>query len=505
MSDYGTVYIVGAGPGDPGLITVKGMEILEKVDVVLYDKLANPELLMKCAVDAEMIFVGKAAGHHYVAQEDTIQMLIDKAKSGKNVARLKGGDPYIFGRGSEEALALIEEGIRYEIVPGITAAVGATAYAGIPLTHRNMVTQCMFITAHEKPGKEESQVDWQQLAQLKNTTLVIYMGVSMIPMIVPIMIEFGADPNTPAALIENGTLPFQREVVTSLAEIPEALMTGNFKPPLIFVISPNALLSESLKPNYNKALSGKRVVATRAKDQAYSLYDALSNEGAEVVPFRVIRTELSTPGKSMFDIFSDNDYDWMLFSSENGVRYFFELLRLQNGDARIIGKTKIAVIGSGTERSLKKFGLRADFVPSKYTSASLLEELAISYGFSATKVLRIKGDFKKDMLTDGMRDMGINTDTLEVYKLLRDKPEDNIIEELKSSGADAYMFTSVSTVNNFFEILGDREARRMLTESLTIAIGPVTGAALREKEVQDVVESPVHTIDGMIKILKGSV
>ncbi len=502
MEKFGKVYLAGAGPGDLGLITINAVQALQTSDVILYDKLANPELLSFCRKDAELIYVGKQAGKHHLSQDKIIDLLIKKAKGGKNIIRLKGGDPLVFGRGSEEALALRNQGIEFEFIPGITAGAAASAYAGIPMTHRNLVTQSVFITAHETPSKKDNQVEWEHFAKMKHTNLIIYMGATMIPKIVDTLIQNGMDSNQPAAIIENGTMNNQRTLTAELSKIPQKVVEQNFKAPLIFFIGPSVSLRNDLKWFENKPFFNKRIVSTRAEDQAHTLFQKLYDNGAIVIPFKVIKTGFSNPQVNIKELFNKTNFDWIIFSSENGVRHFFELLKLQNFDARILGKTKIAVIGSGTEKRLNSFNLNADFVPQKYTSDALAKELSEIESLQGKNILRIKGDFKKDLLTIDLRKANANVQTLEVYNLMIDKPNDEIIDDLIENGADAFLFTSTSTVKHFFEIIDESKALELLNSSRTIAIGPITASALKEKNVKTIIESETHTIDGIIETLK---
>jgi len=502
MKTFGKVFLTGAGPGDFGLITMNAIKALQTCDVILYDKLANPELLSFCRKDAELIYVGKQAGKHHLSQDKIIDLLIKKAKEGKDTIRLKGGDPLVFGRGSEEALALRKEGIEFEFIPGITAGAAASAYAGIPMTHRNLVTQSVFITAHETPGKKNNQVEWEHFAKMKHTNLIIYMGATMIPKIVDILIQNGMDSNQSAAIIENGTMNNQRTLTAGLSEIPQKVVEQNFKAPLIFFIGPSVSLRKGLKWFENKPFFNKRIVSTRAEDQSQTLFQKLYENGAIVIPFKVIKTIFSNPKLNIKKLFNKTHFDWIVFSSENGVRHFFALLKLQNLDARILGNTKIAAIGSGTEKKLNSFNLIADFIPQKYTSDALAKELSESESLQGQNILRIKGDFKKDLLTDDLRKAGANVQTLEVYKLMIDKPDDEIIDDLIENGADAFIFTSTSTVKHFFEIIDKYKALEMLNSSKTIAIGPITATALREKNIKTIIEAETHTIDGIIETLK---
>jgi len=501
MNNTGKVIIAGAGPGDVGLITIKALEYIRICDVILYDKLANPELLNECKESCEKIFVGKEAGLHHVTQDNTIAYLIEKAKSGKLVLRLKGGDPLIFGRGSEEAMALKENHIEFEIIPGVTAGMAAATYAGIPLTHRSLVTQTVFVTAHESPDKPDSQVDWQKLAQMKNTVLVIYMGASMLPKIADTLIGFGMDGNTLLALIENGTLNYQRTFISSLANVKDDIIKYSIKPPVITLIGPTIGLREKLKWFENKPLFGKRIVATRAEDQANSLYSKLGNEGAVTIPFKVIKTKLSDNIPDLNKLFS-RKFDWLIFSSENGVRYFFKAMEFQGLDSRLLKNTKVAVIGSGTAQKLKSYFINPDFVPQTFTSKAFVKEFPKFTNIEGKSILRVKGDFDNDILVKGLLETGADVTSLVVYNLLTDKPNDDVISELKDKGADGILFTSSSTVNNFFDIFGQSDAKKILNDSKVFAIGPVTEESLKKKGINDIFVAETHTIEGLLDKLK---
>ncbi len=497
----GKVFLIGAGPGDTGLITVRGLEILKRAETVLYDNLANSRLLDYCREDAEFIFVGKEAGKHYVPQEEIIDILIEKAKEGKNVARLKGGDPLIFGRGSEEAQKLNKEGIAFEIIPGVTAAAGATAYAGVPLTHRNMVTQCMFVTAHEAAGKKERQVNWQEIAVIKNITIVVYMGAKMLPHLVQKLIKYGMDPDTPAALIESGTLPCQKTGKGLLKNIHEVQKEGNFKPPLLTVIGPTAHFIDELNWYERKPFFGKRIVVTRAFDQAGSLIEMIKDAGGMPIHFPVIRTSVKDPGVSFRELFDKNNYDWAAFTSKNGVRWFFKLLEKENLDARIFGKTKIAAIGPGTADKLSQYGIKADFIPEQYTSSVFVEDMAAKEDIKGKKVLRLKGYFESDPFTDGLRKKGADVDAVEVYQLSSEQPREAQFQDITDHGADAVLFTSSSTVRNFMNIYGESRAKELFSKAYAVAIGPVTAKTLRKYEVEKMKMADIFNLEGLMDAL----
>lgn len=496
----GKVYIVGAGPGDEGLLTIKAKEMLSIADVVLYDNLLNPRILRYCKEDAEKIYVGKQAGKHSFPQEAINQKLVDYSKEGKVVVRLKGGDPLIFGRGSEEALFLTEAGIDYEIIPGITSASGASAYSGIPLTHRNIVTQCIFVTAHEAPNKENSQVQWDLLAKLKNTTIVIYMGARLINKIAEILIENGMSEDTPIAIIHNGTLPEQTTIISNLEKV-RSFSADDVKPPVISIIGDTVSLHNKLCWFERKKLFSKRIVITRAEDQADKLYKLLNDEGAWVLLLSSIKAEFSSPKVQLSETLK-NKYDWIIFSSANGVRYFFKELFDEGLDSRALFGSKIAVIGSATAEHLGYYGITADFVPSQFTSKSLIEELLAKLDLSNERILRVKGDFENDFIVDYLVKAGACVDACEVYKIKQGEPNIEIINDIIQNGADAFIFTSSSTVVNFFNIMGE-SALNLLKNATVISIGPITTNKLLEYGITKVYTAAEQSIKGIFEIILG--
>jgi len=327
------------------------------------------------------------------------------------------------------------------------------------------------------------------------------MGVAVLPLIVKTLIDYGMDKDTTCAVVENATLPNQRTIVSKLCNMPKEIIENNVKPPVIIFIGPTVTFYEKLKWFEDKPLFGKRIVTTRAKDQTASISKKLSDLGAFVIPYNVIKTQFSESVTNIRNLLINNNFDWIIFSSENGVRYFFRELEAQGSDSRILSGVKIGVIGTGTAAKLKTYFLLPDFIPSKFTSRSLVEELPLQYDLKDKNVLRIKGNFKNDILTDSLRKIGVNVNTLEVYKLSGVKPDDNIIMDLINNGADAFMFTSISTVNNFFDTIGSENAPKLLADSNVVAIGPVTASALKEKKVENIIESEIQTIDGMLATL----
>lgn len=494
----GKVYLVGAGPGDPKLLTIKGLEAIQSANIILHDRLASDELLAHAPKDCEFIFVGKKSAHHYVTQQNTIKLLIEHAKEGKTVVRLKGGDPLIFGRGSEEAIALAEENIDFEIIPGITAASGATTYAGIPLTHRNLATQCLFVTGHESQDKSEMQVDWSKLAKLDNTTIVIYMGASRISKISDELIKNGMPSNTPAALIENGTLPSQRSFAATISELPDAMKKLDFSPPLLIVISPTVEISMQIANKERKPLANKNICVTRAIDQSAEISRLINDSGGQVIHLPLIKT-ISKSHKNLNEILA-NSYDWIFFTSENGVRYFFEQLFENNKDSRAFSNSKVAAIGSKTAQKLMEYGIIADFVPDSYSSKDLIEEISREYNLTDASVLRIKGYFDKDPLTDGLENKGSNVQTYEAYELMANKPDKYSVNRIANQEADVILFMSPSTVDSFVEVFGT-QSKEILSKSIAASIGPVTEKALRKHGFENIITAENYTAEGLIDII----
>lgn len=499
----GLVYLVGAGPGDPGLITVRGRDLLQRADAVVFDRLVHPSLLEEVPAAAELHFVGKSAGHHSLPQEEINSLLVRLAKEGKLVVRLKGGDPFVFGRGGEEALALREARLDFEVVPGVTSGIAAAAYAGIPVTHRGVATQCLFVTAHETPDKPAGQIDWNGIAALDNTTLVGYMGVGTFPRVVKKLLEGGKDRATPAALIESGTTSSQRTVTATLGEIVDKGKEAGIKPPALFVLGQTVSLAGDLAWFGRGRLFGKRFVVTRARDQASALRQPLLTLGADVIHLPVIKTEPLDAGETLRRVLGgDAEWDWILFTSENGVRYFVDCLRQERLDARKLGGARIAAVGSGTATRLRLCGLEPDFVPDSFTTASLADGLHATFGLGGKRVLRVGPELDPDPLLNQLVALGAETGELRVYRITRGTPIPEVVADLRDKGAHGCLFTSGSTVRGFFDLLGNDGAREILDRSVPFAIGPITAQALRDAGVTDPVEAEEHSIPGLLRTVR---
>ncbi len=493
----GKVFLVGAGPGDPGLITVKAAECLRRADAVVYDFLANPQLLSQVSDKAEMIYVGKSGADHTMPQEQINQLIVDLASSGKTVVRLKGGDPFIFGRGGEEAEELIAAGLPFEVVPGITSAIAVPAYAGIPLTHRSHTSTVGFITGHEDPTKNESSIAWDKLATGLGT-LVFLMGVKNLPNITARLIAAGRSQDTPAALIRWGTTSRQATLVGTLADIAGKARATGFKPPAIFVVGEVVSLRETMNWFETRPLFGRRVLVTRTREQASGLSAGLAALGASVIECPTIR--ITAPADwSAVDEALDNltGFDWLVLTSPNGVDWLFRRLREKGRDARALAPVKLAAIGPATARKLEDFGLNADLLPEEFVAESLVAALKAK-GMEGKRILLARAAEARAVLPEDLAAAGAEVREVALYQTL---PPDNLppeaLEALDQDGVDLVTFTSSSTVTNMAALLGERlEAFKSAVPAA--CIGPITAATAREAGFNVVVEGAEYTIEGLL-------
>jgi len=507
----GRVYLIGAGPGDPGLITVKGREALGEASVVVYDYLANRGLLEYARPDAELIYVGKKGGGpggalHEMEQDEINALLAEKALAGHVVARLKGGDPFVFGRGGEEALLLAERGVEFEVVPGITAAIAAAAYAGIPVTHRGVSASLMILTGHEDPTKSEgpagSHVDWSKVATGAGT-LAVYMGVRNLPHLVESIIAGGRPSITPVAVISWGTCPRQRVVTGTLADIAERVRTAGIQPPAITIIGEVVSLRNRLAWFEKLPLLGKRIVVTRSREQAGSLARELNRLGAEVIEFPTIRIEpLGGDRLRELDcaIGSVARYRWVIFTSVNAVDAFLDRMHALGKDARSLASCSICAIGPATAGALREKCLIADLVPEKFVAEAIVDAFAKAGGIAGARILLPRALVARDILPDSLRELGAEVDVVPVYETVPkiDHPQD--VRELIARGEfDVVTFTSSSTVRNFAEIVGTERAREICGRALCASIGPITSQTARELGIPIAIEAAEYTIDGLVK------
>ena len=498
----GRVFLIGAGPGDPELITVKGRELLQECDSVVFDNLVPRELVISLKSTTRTIYVGKKADDHALPQDEINQLLVDLARKGDTVGRLKGSDPLIFGRGGEEAKFLKDHDIPFEIVPAVTAAIGASAYAGIPCTDRERASFVTFATGHPAKDKDGSGVPWPKIAQLENGTLVIYMGVGEVAHIVDELIVSGMDPDRPAAIIERATLPTQRRLVGTLQQLPEMVTRDNVRPPALFVIGEVVDLHEGIDWFGSGPLSGKRVMVLRPVDQAQAVYQQLRRLGAEVQPYPTIATRLhyDAEGWRVFASVSGDDR-WLVVTSENGVRYFVEQLTEVVGDLRRLAPYKIAAIGFGTARALARYNLKADFVPGTATVAGLARELVANYDLSKAQVVRVQGNLSDDTIPSALTAAGAKVSTLTVYHTFHPTWPDGFKEELLAHRPDVIMFSSGSTARGLFELLSAEEVKAVASDAVLASIGPSTTKVIEDLGLKVGVTATTHSLPGLIEAL----
>lgn len=502
MAKQGMVYLVGAGPGDPGLITVKGLECIKKADVLVFDRLAAKRLLSFAPQGCEMIYVGKLPDRHTLRQEEINRLLVEKALQGKTVTRLKGGDPYIFGRGGEEAELLAQNGVPFEVVPGITSAVAVPAYAGIPVTHRDFTSSFAVITGHEDPTKDESSIAWEKIATGIGT-LVFLMGVGNLPLIVEKLVQNGRAADTPVALIRWGTRPEQQTLTGTLADIVEKARQAGFTSPAIIIVGEVVRLRDTLSWFEKKPLFGRRVVVTRSREQASDLSRRIEELGGEAWEFPAI--EIAEPedfGPMDEAIGRLNSYHWLVFTSVNGVHAFFARLRHQGRDIRDLKGAKICAIGPKTRESLEQMCLRVEYVPAEYRAEAVLEGLKGKLR-PGERVLLPRADIAREILPKTLWQMGAEVDNVVAYRTVRGGGDAALLKELLAEGMVHYVtFTSSSTVKNFVELLGADDLPGLLAGVKLVSIGPITSQAARDLGLNIDMEAKEYTIDGLVEALK---
>jgi uroporphyrinogen III methyltransferase/synthase len=492
------VYLIGAGPGDPELLTLKGMRCLQEAECVVYDSLVNTDLLQHALPGAEWICVGKRGGTHTISQDDINALLIEKAQAGKVVARLKGGDPFIFGRGGEEAEALAHEDIPFEIVPGVTSGYAAPAYAGIPVTHRDFSPSVAFITGHEDPSKEESLIAWDKIATGIGT-LVFFMGVANLPAIVRNLIRHGRSPKTPIALVQWGTFQHQEVVSGTLATIVEQVKATGLSAPAITVVGDVVSLREKLRWFDNRPLSGKRILITRPSHQAEEFRRKLTTMGAEVIAFPTI--EIRDP--SSWDTLDSairniESYQWLVFTSVNGVEKFFSRYRQLARDVRDLKGIRIAAIGSATEKSLGGRGLNVDILPDEFKAEGLLESLKGKV-LKGSRILIPRAKVARDTLPIELQKQGAQVDVVEAYETTPPRQGRERLEAiLEERPLDMIVFTSSSTVTNLVEMAKPGALRDTLRQTVVAAIGPITKQTAEGCGLEVQVQPSQYTIPALV-------
>jgi len=497
----GKVYLIGAGPGDPGLITVKGATCLKQAGVVVYDYLVNPQLLREAAGEAERVYVGKKGGAHSRSQKEINALIVGKAREGKIVARLKGGDPFIFGRGGEEAEALAEAGIPFEVVPGVTSAIAVPAYAGIPLTHRGFTSTVAFITGHEDPTKGAAKASWDKMAAAAGT-LVFLMGRENLPLITSVLLQNGRDPTTPVALIRWGTLTEQETLVGELSSIAEMARAKQMKPPLIIVVGEVVELREKLNWFETLPLFGKKILVTRAREQASGLSERLRELGAIPIEFPTIEIR---PPESWIDVdhcaSRIQEYDWIIFTSPNGVRFFLERIIAIGRDIRDLKGPQVCAIGPKTKEALESLKIKVDWVPPEYRAEAIFEGLRRG-NLKGKKILIPRADVARDILPLELKKAGAEVNVVEVYRTVSPQNDrEEILELLRSRAISVITFTSSSTVSNFVEMIGKSEARELTSGTVVACIGPVTAEKARSLGIETSLVPQEYTIPALVQTL----
>lgn len=501
MVQVGMVSLVGAGPGDPELITLRGMRLLSQADVVVYDRLASDSLLSHVPREAEMIYVGKESSRHTLRQSDINALLVARAREGKKVVRLKGGDPFVFGRGGEEAEELVAAGIPFEVVPGISSAIAAPAYAGIPITHRGRATSFAVVTGHEDPSKPASGIQWDKLATGVDT-LVFLMGLENLPQIVRKLIDHGRSLETPAALVRCGTRPSQETLTGTLGDIVEKARAHGLKSPVVTVIGEVVSLREKLRWFDNRPLFGKRILVTRAGEQASVLSRRLADAGAQPVELPVIRIEPPVSWETVDDAVAGLErYNWTVFTSANGVRAFFERLNVLGKDARAFGHCRLAAIGPATASALIERGVQADLVPESYVAEALAAKL-LEQEVSGSRVLVPRAAEARNILRTLLEGEGAVVDEVTVYRTVSNPDAAGPLRELlERNSLDVVTFASSSSVRNLMEALGD-DGVGLLSRMAVACIGPITAQTAVDHGLRVSVVAKEYTIPGLVRALE---
>ena len=500
MSKNGRVYLVGAGPGDPGLLTVKASDLIQKCDVIIYDRLVGSKIIREVPATTEMIYVGKESNRHALPQDDINLLLVEKAKEGKMVVRLKGGDPFLFGRGGEEAEFLKGNGIEFEVVPGVSSAIAAPAYAGIPVTHRDYTSTLNIITGHERPGKLKSSVPWKQVAA-GTGTLLFLMGIENLPSIVEKLMENGRRPDTPVALVRWGTLPGQEVLVGTLEDIAEKAKISGFLPPAVIVVGEVVKLRAKLNWFDTKPLFGKTIVVTRARAQASEMVAVLEDLGARVLEFPTISIK-PLPVTRLADVIAGiNKYAWLTFTSVNGVKEFLTQVYDLGYDIRDLKGPKICAIGPATAAEVKCRGMRVSAVPSEYR-AEAVAEILLREALVGEWILLPRARGARKILPELLRSRGIGVDELEIYEAVPASSISGSDRQLLEKGmVDLITFTSSSTVKNLNSMLKKETVAKLSSQAQVACIGPITAQTAREAGFKVDVVAEEFTIDGLVQAI----
>lgn len=501
----GKVFLVGSGPGDPGLITVRGSQLIESADAVVYDALANATLLPPGARETgrpELYYVGKRGGEKApVSQEEIDQLLVRLAREGKRVVRLKGGDPFVFGRGSEEAQAMNDASVPFEIVPGVTAGIAAAAYAGIPVTHRGLSTSVTFVTGHEDPAKPHTQTNWSALAKVGGT-IVLYMGVKTLASITDALLKGGMPPEIPAAAIQWGTQPRQRTVVATLETIAAKALEENISSPAITVIGWSVVLRDELTWFEKRPLYGRRIVVTRATQQAQALTQKLRELGADVIEMpatQVARLDLAPLREAIGEL---SRYQWLILTSQNAVAILWDQLLGEGRDARALAALKIAAVGPATAAALLEHGIAVDVIPQRFVAEGLLEMMRERNDVASKRILYVTAEGSRDVLPQGLREIGAEIDVIEAYRSVLDgQGAERLARAIEAGKLDLATFTSGSAVRGYVDAIGEDLAVQIPAAS----IGPQTSDALREAGIEVKAEAKESTVDGLVSAVLSAV
>jgi uroporphyrinogen III methyltransferase/synthase len=498
----GIVYLVGAGPGDPSLITLRGVECLQRAEVVVYDYLANEQLLCHAPESAERIYAGKIGGRHNQGQDEINSLLVAKAGAGKVVVRLKGGDPFVFGRGGEECEALRDAGIPFEVIPGVTAAVGASAYSGIPLTHRDITASVAFVTGQEGKNKEESNIDWGRLS-LGGGTVVFYMGITTLRRNMQRMVEHGRSPETPVALVRWATTACQQVLVGTLADIADRAEVCGFKPPAITIVGEVVALRDKLKWFDKRTLCGKKIIVTRAAEQAGEFSATLATRGATVLECPTIRL-VEPESWQLLDLAIRElpSYDWLVLTSGNAVRFFFQRLDALGLDARALADCRICVVGPKTADEIRSFGIKPDLVPTDYKAEGVIDEFS-RLDMKGSRVLFPRADKARDVIPRELKRMGAHVDSPVAYRnIFPERLPPETLFALEKRSVDCITFTSSSTVQNLAAMLGEELMLDMLKGVAVASIGPITSKSCRDLGLKVEIEPEVSTLDALAEALE---
>ena len=498
----GKVYLVGAGPGDPGLLTRRAFELMQEADLIVYDALVSPEVLKLAPKSIEKLYAGKRSSQHAIPQQDLNELLADRALEGKKVVRLKGGDPYVFGRGGEEAQTLVRRGVSFEVVPGISSIVAAPAYAGIPLTHRDHCSGFMVITGHEEPGKAESSVNWEAFAKFQGSKVVL-MGVERIRSITDLLLEHGESKDTPVGMVRWGTTGRQEALIGTVGTIADLVAEKGFKAPAVTLIGGVVGLREQLNWFENRPLFGKRIVVTRTREQASRLSSEFAQLGASVFEIPTIRIEEPSDFRPMMDVILGlNSYNWLVFTSPNGVTRFFHYFFRTFDDIRDFGGARIAAVGPATVAKLKELHLKVDVVPEKFVGSALPDAMAKFESLENLTIAILRAEVGGEDLPKRLEELGGIVDDVACYKTVPEVEDvDGALEEVEKNGADWITFTSSSTVENFHERSNIPDLLEEHPGLKVASIGPETSKALKALGIEPHVEAKKSTIDGLVEAI----